>query len=235
MLNYTKEGVRLYLFLENRYANKNSLRTVKLVIYHRATSKYYPSGISLTEEDWTTISNSKKKDLVEKRKSLENSFFKYKTIIDTLIDKNQFSFEKVEDLLETKPKNNLFLKDYFDKKVEALQNGNQFSTANNYALSFKSFCTFDSRKLELRHITVDWLKKYEHYMLEKNRTYTTISMYVRNLRTIMNEAISSGTMDRSAYPFGRGKYEIPAVAKRKLALPLDTIKNISDYTRAKID
>ena len=66
-------------------------------------------------------------------------------------------------------------------------------------------------------------------MLETNRSYTTIGIYVRNLRAVFNEAILSESLDRSFYPFGRGKYEVPTGEARKLALPLHTIKRIFQF------
>jgi integrase len=54
-------------------------------------------------------------------------------------------------------------------------------------------------------------------------------MYVLDLRAVMNEAILSGSLDSSFYPFGRGKYEVPSGEARKLALPLHTIKQVFYY------
>jgi len=219
MLNYTKEGVRIYLFHENRYSNKDALRTVKLVAYFKAKSKYFPTGVEMSAEDWEQLAITKKKDLVEKRKVLESTFYKFKAIIDHLLEKNKFSFDNIERQLGVCE--NLLVKDRFDKKVKALKENNQFGSASSYDLAYKTICEFDSRKqLDLKHITVDWLKKYERKMLETNRSYTTIGIYVRNLRAVFNEAILSESLDRSFYPFGRGKYEVPTGEARKLALPL---------------
>lgn len=66
-------------------------------------------------------------------------------------------------------------------------------------------------------------------MLDKNRSYTTIGMYMRNLRAVKNEAILSGSLDSSYYSFGRGKYEIPTSESRKLALSLHIIKQIYQF------
>jgi integrase len=66
-------------------------------------------------------------------------------------------------------------------------------------------------------------------MLETGRSYSTLAMYVRCMRTIMNEAISEGVLDSSYYSFGRGKYEVPVGEGRKLALPLHSIKEIYHY------
>jgi integrase len=73
------------------------------------------------------------------------------------------------------------------------------------------------------------LLRVSRFMLDDNRSYTTISMYVRDIRTVMNEAISLGVLDNSYYPFGRGKYEVPVGEGRKLALSLQTIKQIYQY------
>ncbi|MCL2682343.1 MAG: site-specific integrase [Bacteroidales bacterium] len=230
MLNYTKEGVRIYLFHENRYTNKGALRTVKLVVYFAAKSKYFPTGVEVSAEDWEQLSTTKKKDLVEKRKVLESTFYKFKAIIDYLLEKNKFSFDNIERELHTKSNKNTLLKKCFEKKIETLESNNQFGTSANYDCALKTILEFDSRKqLDLKHITVDWLKKYERHMLEKNRSYTTIGMYVRDLRAVINEAILSKALDDSYYPFGRGKYEIPSSEGRKLALPLHTIKQIFQY------
>jgi hypothetical protein len=227
MLNYTKEGVRVYLFLENRYTNKDDQQTVKLCVYSGAKSKYFQTGVKVSAEDWEQLSITKKKELVEKRKVLESTFYKYKKVVDRLLEKNNFSFDNIERQLGVSE--SLLLKDCFENRVKTLRSNNQFSTANNYELALKTFREYDSRNLDLKQITVDWLKKYERFMLETNRGYTTIGMYVRDLRAIMNEAILQGTLDNSFYPFGRGKYEIPSSEGRKLALPLNIIKQIYYY------
>jgi integrase len=227
MLSYTKEGVSLNLFHENRYATKDNLNAIKLVVCFRRERKYFTTGVSLTSEDYTQLFTSKKKDIVENRQSLERTFYKFKTIIDSLLEKNKFSFDNITRQLGISE--SLLVKDCFARKIATLKENNQFSTAHNYDLAYKTIVEFDSRKLDLKHITVDWLKKYERHMLDTKRSYTTISMYTRDIRAIMNEAISTNMLDSSYYPFGRGKYEIPTVEARKLALPLETIKKIFYY------
>ena len=227
MLSYTKEGVSLNLYHENRYATKNNLKTIKLVICSRRERKYFPTGVSMTTEDYEELFSSRRKDVVESRQSLERTFYKFKTIIDTLLEKNKFSFDNI--VRELGISESLLLKDCFAKKIEELRSNNQFSTANNYDHAIKSIQKFDSRKLDLKHITVEWLKKFERFMLDNNRSYTTIGMYIRDLRTIMNEMILAGRMGDANYPFGQKKYEIPTGEGRKMALPMHTIKQIYQY------
>ena len=159
---------------------------------------------------------------------MESTFYKFKAIVDYLLEKNKFSFDNIEQQLGVSK--NLSIKDCFAKKVATLKENNQFGSASSYDLAYKTICEFDSRKqLDLKHITVSWLKKYERHMLDTGRSYTTIGIYARNLRAVMNEAILSGSLDRSFYPFGRGKYEIPTGEGRKMALPLHTIKQVFQF------
>jgi len=44
-------------------------------------------------------------------------------------------------------------------------------------------------------------------MLIYTWTYTTISIYLRHLRTPFNQAIDEDIIDRKLYPFGKNKYQ----------------------------
>ncbi|MBK8659610.1 MAG: tyrosine-type recombinase/integrase [Bacteroidetes bacterium] len=52
-------------------------------------------------------------------------------------------------------------------------------------------------------------------MLNEKKSYTTIGIYTRNLRTIFNEAIESGDVNQNFYPFGNNKYQPPQSANNK--------------------
>lgn len=83
--------------------------------------------------------------------------------------------------------------------------------------------------MKFSEVTKDWLKKYEVAMLEEDKSYTTISMYLRALQSIMNEAKDQGIITTSQYPFGRDRYKIPEGSGRKMALTLSQIKEVLDY------
>lgn len=76
------------------------------------------------------------------------------------------------------------------------------------------------------------MKAYEKKMIANGKSYTTVGIYMRCLRTILNEAIRTGFLEARAYPFGRGKYEIPVSEGRKMALKLSQIKEILDHPDA---
>jgi site-specific recombinase XerD len=106
-------------------------------------------------------------------------------------------------------------------------------------------------KLSFFDITPAWLNKYEHVMLNRTKkvkvkqdgrgrpkkpveweivpfpmTRTTISIYMRALRTVFNTAIAENDIDVEVYPFGKRKYQLPAVQGVKKALTSDQINTL---------
>ncbi|MES2762760.1 MAG: site-specific integrase [Bacteroidota bacterium] len=116
-------------------------------------------------------------------------------------------------------------------KLEANENIN---TAETYDLALKSFTNFITKtskkiptKISLTDITPDWLQRYENYMVKDlERSKTTVSIYVRTLRAIFNVAIKDKEIDTELYPFGKGKYQPPAVKNVKKALSKFELKTL---------
>jgi integrase len=94
----------------------------------------------------------------------------------------------------------------------------------------KSLELFTSRNLDFETVTVDWLKKYEKHLLNSEKSYTTISMQMRVIRTLMNQAKRDGVIKETQYPFGKDKYEIKEGANTKKALTLNEIKQIFHFS-----
>jgi integrase/recombinase XerD len=74
------------------------------------------------------------------------------------------------------------------------------------------------------------LNEYEQWMKSRDASKTTIGIYVRELRTIFNEAIEEGIISRAkCYPFGVRKYRIPTSSNIKKALDLNDVSKIYYY------
>lgn len=78
-------------------------------------------------------------------------------------------------------------------------------------------------------VSIDWLKRYEKFLLDKGCKRSTIGMYMRGIRTIMNEARKAGVIKETQYPFGKDKYEIQLGEGRKKALTTQQISQIVHY------
>ena len=131
----------------------------------------------------------------------------------------------------------------FKAKISSLEADGRSGTQLYYNCALNSIEKFAGSNILFSDVTVDWLKKYEKYMLEdrsytlndkkyteRGRSYTTIGMYLRAIRTMMNEAIRAGVIKANQYPFGRDKKEITTGSGRKLALTLAQIKSIVDFS-----
>jgi integrase len=95
--------------------------------------------------------------------------------------------------------------------------------------------------LRFEHVTAAFLTIYESWMLTHGKaakspvkpdtgaSLTTVGMYLRHLRVSINEAIEAGTLPPSAYPFGPGKYTIPAGSNPKKALSKEDLEKLKAY------
>jgi integrase/recombinase XerD len=83
--------------------------------------------------------------------------------------------------------------------------------------------------LKFSDVTVTWLKKYEGFLLEDGKSFTSISMYMCSLQAIYNSGVREGVISKSRDPFGKGKYEIPQEEGRKMALTLAQIGKVINY------
>jgi integrase len=68
-------------------------------------------------------------------------------------------------------------------------------------------------------------------MKKDGKSLTTVSMYLRALRTIINKAIDSGdfSSERKYYPFGKNKFKIPAPLQKKKTLTVDQLRKLINY------
>ena len=84
-------------------------------------------------------------------------------------------------------------------------------------------------RIQFDAVTVSWLKRYADFLTKEGKVQTTISIHLRHLRAIMNDARRLGIVKETQYPFGRGRYEIQEGEGRKLALTLEQIGRIARY------
>jgi len=66
-------------------------------------------------------------------------------------------------------------------------------------------------------------------MLKKERSPSTIGIYLRPLRKIFNDAIRAGIIKQDSYPFGKDKYEIPTSRNIKKALTITEIGKLYKF------
>ena len=220
---------------DTRRALKDGTCPVKLVIYYNRKKKRYDTQISLTEEEWEKMNAPKLRDttLKEKKTGLESLNIKAINNIKTL--GKDFSFDTFErlffekEIISAAEQQNVYV--IFDDYIEKLKKEKRIGTAGSYSDAMKSLRTF-APKLTFKEVTVPFLEAYQQFMLKNGRSVTTIGIYLRSLRAIINVARAEKIMQEEKYPFGmksHKKYEIPRANNIKKALDETTRTKIISY------
>ena len=145
---------------------------------------------------------------MEVRTDIESSFSIIKQQVSELIQKGEFSFEILSIRLGRHTKE-INLRTAFELKMKELEDNEQASTYLNYRSALKSLECFGGTNIPLDRITVEWLKHCERFWISNGKSYSSVSIYFRTLKCILNRAVRDGILKESSFPFGKNKYEIP--------------------------
>lgn len=230
------DNVYLKTNIDARKANKDGLYLVRFRITFDKKQFFYKSGIYCKKEDWETILKGKKtKETKELREKATSGHDAIKANIKSVIAINGvFSFDKFNNLIKKNTSDTLNAA--FIAKINETKSNGKIGTSNYYNCALQSFIKYKGNNICFSDITVKWLNNYEKYMIDNNSTYTTINMYCRALRTIINVAKKDNIIKESDYPFSRyqndhGKYKIPEGDNKKIAI---TINQIGDLMNAEV-
>ena len=126
------------------------------------------------------------------------------------------------------------------KKAELLDAGRVGTAlvedARNSALTrFVKSQNWKVEKFDLSEIDVSFLQGFEKF-LRKTCGDTTIGIYMRSLRALINKAIEDDLI--TSYPFGKGKYSIgknTVKVKRNISITKEQIRSLEDLDHFHID
>ncbi|MBD1399046.1 site-specific integrase [Pontibacter sp. JH31] len=231
-----KNKVSTSVILDSRRQLKDGTYPVKLRVTFQRKQKYYPvindkgEPFAFTESDYDKVRDPKARGSYKEDALSLNSIEKRAT--DAIEKLPVFSFETFEKrFLSGNSKHDVF--GAFRRQIDLLKDEGRAGTASSYECAYRSLSDFASSKtLLFSDVSVDFLKKYEKWMVESGKSLTTVGMYLRALRAIYNDAIASGDAYSELYPFGKREYQIPAGQNIKKALVIDDIEKIFSYEPA---
>lgn len=227
MFHYTRDGVVLALILDTRKPTRKGDYPAKVRVTYRRERKYYPTGKYLMPEEWDRLAESKTRALVELREELSASFEYVRSVVQELLTDGRFSLETLNTRL--KRADVATLNDLFRSKIEALRADGNVGNMLVYDNVLKGVERFAGGKIALERVTVEWLRRYNRFLTDEEKSATTMSIHFRTIRAIVNQAKREGLIREADYPFGRGKFEIQEGEGRKMALTLDQIRQIARY------
>ncbi len=228
-----EQKVTVSFYLEKTKPNNENKCLVKMTVYSNSNKKRYTTNQHVTIEEWEKLKSPNLRDNNLKiiKQSLNAIEAKTLKAIENI---SPFSFIAFEEALFSKVKinKNTSLQFWFDNYIKKLHDKGSVGTAITYRTTINSLNLF-KKNLHLQDITPTLLENYEAFMVEKGKSLTTISIYLRELRAIINQAINAGSFAQDKYPFK--KYEIPSGRNVKKSLSEKDISKLLNYKPKKKD
>lgn len=216
-----------YITLVTTRKKRNGKYPVKVRIVYQRMYHDYRTGIDMSEEEFAQANAPKpKKEFREASARLNELKAKMNQILGSL---KVFTFQKFEEAFYGQAARTADLYSIFSEYITALQKEARIKTAVSYQTAANAIKAFDP-KLTIYDVDERFLKKFHAHLLSKDKSFTTIGIYVRSLRAVYNYAIARGIIKRDdEYPFVRNKYVIPASKNIKKSLNPDEVRKIMQY------
>jgi integrase/recombinase XerD len=240
------------VYHDTRHEKKDNTYPVKIRVYDGRITKFYSTGVNLTEDQFSIITTGKNQkgqkqkvtgDLLTQKNTVDEKRLKATDIADKI---HSFTHKEFEKKFERDNNAGTDIFHFYNVKIKELQDLEQIKTSIVYLMASDSFKRFlqpkptklqpartteelrADKSIQLQFVDVDikWLNKYQKWMLDHGNSLTTISMYLRTLRTIFNIAISEKEIQPELYPFGKDAFSIPTGAARKHSFQKEDLQKI---------
>jgi integrase len=210
------------IYLDELRPKKGGKCSVKIRVTFNRKRKYFSTGIDLDPLEFEQVMNGKRRTPEQKETHLKlnHLYNKAETVIKNL---PVFTFDSFEESFLEQRNTQNSVSFAFDKYIQQLKAEKRIGTAVSYECAKNSINDF-KKDLTFADVTPGLLKKYENWMLENEKSVSTVGIYLRSFRAVYNLQ----NIDRSLYPFGDGKnkYSIPTSRNIKKALTVEEIAKI---------
>lgn len=110
-----------------------------------------------------------------------------------------------------------YLLRYIDTQIERKKTLKKDGTAAAYKSTRSSLARFlNNSDIRMSAIDLRLIRRYEDFLYNSGVTGNTVSYYLRNLRTLYNQAISDGYHPQGEYPFVKAQTRPAKTVKRAL-------------------
>lgn len=237
MFNYEIGNVNISVSQDTRYKKRNGCYPVKIWVTNLQIQRSYPC-MDLTEKDWKAMHKQrgeKSESALKNIATIDKLVGHIKAAVLLLIERGDFSFEGLDKVLARGTQDSIL--STFEDRIAALKSDGKFSTAIWYECAMNSIKNYSGKPdIKFSEITAAWLKGFQEYLLKerpgkKERSFTTVSMYQRALRSIINTGLSDKIITEAQYPYylkkkNREGYQIPSETGRKIALDAAQIEKL---------
>ncbi|ANH83174.1 hypothetical protein A8C56_21270 [Niabella ginsenosidivorans] len=227
-----KQHIFTQIIPDYRRTMQDDRYPLKLKITYKGERRYYGTGYTANKKEWELINDPNPRG---KYKTTRNEIVAIETKAMELVKKIvPFSFREFQEEFFEKPIKYQTLKNAFDELIAQLKKEDRVGTATNYQTTINALEIFRPN-MRLENVTIKYLQDFENDMLARNNSLTTVGIYLRNVRAVVNKAIADGYFNPKFYPFGRNKYQIPTTLGTKRSLSKEQLKKIFEYQAASDD
>lgn len=228
MDSFTLEKVSAKIVLDTRRRKKDNKYPVKYRVWYLDKYSYFRSGRNLTIDEFALLSDEyPPKKIKEEGKMIEAGFDIIKDHIKDLVKEQGFSIESLKKRMSRGMKHSVYAS--YEDRIKKYKEFGKIGTAEVYRYSMKALQEYAGNQLRFSTITILFLQRFDKHLRDRGKSVTTISMFMKPLQSIVNEARKQQIITNAQHPFGEGKYEIPQEETRKMALTLAQIKQVLDY------
>ena len=158
---------------------------------------------------------------------------KLRNRIDTRIRQLERTREEfaVEDILTQNAfgtgKPQFYLLRYINAQIERKQELKKVGMAAAYKSTRSSLAKFIGRPdVRMSEVDLAFVRRYEDFLYSNGASGNTVSYYLRNLRSLYNQAVTDGYHPRGEYPFAKAQTRPAKTVKR--ALSRTDMQNLAD-------
>ena len=216
----------MLVVLDRRRPKLNGLYPVKVEVVSNRKQKYYPAGIDLSPEEWTEIWDLRRKS--EERNRLEEAFFRVARETDSLVRGERFSFRALDQRMGLR-QSGVTLNSMLQRMADSFMDEGRTNSSYRCRSTLRAVEQYAGAAVRLPEVTPEWLRGCEGHWRQCGRKVTTVSIYMKTIKAVMNLAVADGLLSGSGFPFGGNGYRIPSGTGRKLALSGEQIRRIMEF------
>lgn len=205
-----------FVYFDKRRIKVKELCPIRIRVKHRSNFYLY-TGVEALEKDWDgynikptdKLAKTKNARLLKKLSDTNNTLLALE-VEGTLKNYTDIQLKAIlddEKLGKVTP--------FVDYILEYCDTLNKLRTKEIYIQTKHKIDIFD-HKVPLNGITVQWLDKFNNFLKSQKLAVNTISIHLRNIRSVINYCIDQEYTDK--YPFRKYKIKNEATAKRSLSL-----------------
>jgi integrase len=141
----------------------------------------------------------------------------------------EYTIDQLVAAVLSKPQN-IIVEDYINNLINTLKEEKRMGTAkSNNDCKLMLFKFHSDKKLAFQEIDYVFLTKWESFMRKRDFKETSMAVYFRTLRSIINKAINEGIIPKTCYPFDNFKVSKFDLKTKKRALSKEDMIKIYNY------